>query len=107
MKKNLTVSDAGLDADWSVMLRGKGGLRNGAVFQSKHKGRFSEGTMGENFSGFGHQSKMKNTSIEEIYCIGFICYYSMFYLHLFQLYVYYGFLCLSLSFGLLFLVGSL
>ena len=82
-------------------------MRNGAVILAGQYGRFSEGTMGENFSGFGHQSKMKNTSIEEIYCIGFISYNSMFYLHSFQLYVYYGFLCLSLSFGLLFLVGSL
>ncbi len=82
-------------------------MRNGAVFQAGQYGRFSEGTMGENCSGFERQPKMKNITIEQIYCCGFICYNSMFYLHSFQLYVYYGFLCLSLSFGLLFLVGSL
>ena len=82
-------------------------MRNGAVILAGQYGRFSDGVMGENCSDFEHQSKMKKTSIEEIYCIGFICYYSMFYLCSFQLYVYYGFLCLSLSFGLLFLVGSL
>ena len=82
-------------------------MRNGAVILAGQYGRFLEGTMGENCSDFERQPKMKNTTIEQIYCCRFICYNSMFYLHLFQLYVYYGFLCLSLSFGLLFLVGSL
>ena len=82
-------------------------MRNGAVILAGQYGRFLEGTMGENCSGFERQPKMKNTSIEQINCIGVICYYSMFYLYSFQLYVYYGFLCFSLSFGLLFLVGSL
>lgn len=82
-------------------------MRNGAVILAGQYGRFSEGTMGENCSYFERKPKKKNTSIEQIYCYGFICYNSMFYLHSFQLCVYYGFLCLSLSFGLLFLVGSL
>ena len=59
-------------------------MRNGALILAGQYGRLSEGTTGVNFSGYGHQSKMKNTSIEEIYCIGFICYYSMFYLYSFQ-----------------------